>query len=193
MLTMRTRKVCRQANIEKMWDEFIRSGRKNRRLRDALCEVHFHLARTFARRYARERRLDFDDVLSWATDGLLFAIGDYDPAIGPFRTFALWCMKLEVRRPAHAEFRRRTEATGSQRATRPDVLPDTTVDDRELAEHLLSCLGERRQRIVRWHLNDGLTYAEIAQREGCSASNVCLLFNDALRQMKKMIRNGEES
>ena len=191
ILPMLAGKGCQQANAE-MWLAFIKSGRKDRSLRDALCQTHFGLAQTFAREYARERRLNFDDTMSSACEGLLFAIGDYDPSTGPFRPFARWCMKLALRNPARAESRRRTEALASRGSPQSDVLPDTTADDRELAEHLLSCLGERHQRIVRWHLYEGLTYVEIASREDCSASRICSLFNDAIQRMKEVAKNGDQ-
>ena len=188
--------VGRRKKTEALWTAFIQGNRRDRGLRDALCEVYFPLMQSFANGYARASRLDPDDVASWTSMGLVAAVERYDPSKGSFRRYARRCMRMEVLRSKAAEYRRRGSAGEMPQHVSFSESLGVSAEDEEEIRYLLSCLGQHRRDIVKWHLYDGLTFKAIAAKgkgkRGWSESNISLRFQDALKRMKDMATKEEE-
>jgi len=143
-------------DLDGLWAAFRASGGlvERNRLVEAYFDVALKVAKGFRARLPDSRVADFDDLVGYATEGLIAAIGSYDPLRGvPFEAYARLRVAGHVRdalracdvlsrrdrqtvraytegRHLSGEKRRRAERLVAQRP-RP---ADSPVDERQVAD-----------------------------------------------------------
>jgi RNA polymerase sigma-B factor len=65
-------------NEDKLWADYLQN--KSAENRNKLFEKYFYLAEIAAKKYSKKhQKYDYYEILSYASDGLIYAIGKYDP------------------------------------------------------------------------------------------------------------------
>lgn len=91
--------------LAEMWREFVSGGRSSKSLKDTLTTHYFPMTRKVAAKQAQAypSHVDRDSLESWATQGLMRAVDNYDPVprgdnVRPvsFETYAVASMKSVI-------------------------------------------------------------------------------------------------
>lgn len=117
-----------------------------------------------------------------ATDGVVWAINNYDPAKGPFRKFAQYTVRLVVRlfmgRTHDRRQNRPPSLSLSSTGTDEDgerfefVASDHAATGRVPMGSAINDLPEELQSAIRFYFVDGYSFRDCAMLLGCSAETV---------------------
>ena len=161
----------------------------------------FFVKRQFS--YLPDSRLDWDELLSWGTEGLAFAIEHYDPDRGrKFSTYACICIRgymlQGIRSLSREIWRARKKGLAVSNisfAAMPEHLwpsyghedIDRGIDVSMQIEQLLSKVSPRTKEIVEFTLaHPEMTHAEVADYFDIARSTVGLAWNRTIQTGKKL-------
>jgi len=154
--------------------------------------------------YLPDSRLDWDELLSWGTEGLAFAIEHYDPKRGlKFSSYACICIKgfmfkglrslskeiwrarkkgLEV---CNVSFSNMSEHLWPSYAGHEEMEHD--IDVSRQVEQVLNVVPLRTREIVEFTLaHPEMTHAEIGEHFNIARSTVGLAWNRTIRTGKDL-------
>lgn len=171
----------------------------------ALACQYMPLAESLARQTKRHKTEDQEEVASRCLLTLCAAARDYRPGRSSFATFArLRCrgeaiqyMRDIAPTTRSGKHRRATEVPASQVGESSDrettILewiqcrdphPLAAMESREAFQHMISCLDQRSQVVLRSRYQDGNGYAVAAKRLGCSVSSCESIHNRAIELLR---------
>lgn len=150
--------------------------------------------------YVRYRVQDVDiadEITSQVFERTLSKIGSYRPKIAPFGAW-LFAIARNTIRDHYRSTRRHPwfslEALSSQGSS--DPLPDEAVENKDTSAMLLWAVHQlppREQDIIALKFTSKLGNKEIANMIGLSESNVGVILLRALRQLRKLLNDMEDS
>ncbi len=178
----------------------------------AIVVENFNLARKFAGE-KQGRRLSFDELLSACSLALCYAArGHRKDGGAAFSNYAWTAMQRWSGREAHSNRTIRITRHGLSRNASPECAAAAerawglafTVDpadapnlfvvpleeeegDTEALHRAIARLNGRYREVVRLHWLEGLTYAEIGLRWGCSSQNVEATGKRALADLRELL------
>lgn len=159
------------------------------RTREDLVLDHLPVARALAARYAG-RGVEVDDLRQAAKMGLVKAARRYDPAQGPFLSYAVPMAKGEMYR-CFRDLARcvRTQAVDDGQESLVEQLGEVDpgfdrAEARVLVGEAIRDLGETDLMILRLRFVGGLTQAEIGERIGATQAQVSRALARIIRRMR---------